>query len=49
MLDAAQEAVPMQLTSENPKAIDTERTDGFFNMGNPVTTDGKKEFDINND
>ena len=33
MLDAAQEAVPMQLTSANPRAIDAERTDGFFNMG----------------
>lgn len=32
MLDAAQEAVPMQLTSANPRAVDTERTDGFFNM-----------------
>lgn len=32
MLDAAQEAVPMQLTSANPRAIDTERTDGFLNM-----------------
>lgn len=32
MLDAAQEAIPMQLTSANPRAIDTERTDGFLNM-----------------
>lgn len=31
MLDAAQEAAPMKLTSANPKAIDTESTQGFMN------------------
>ena len=31
MLDAAQEAMPMKLTSANPKAIDTESTQGFMN------------------
>lgn len=31
MLDAAQEAVPMKLTPASPKAIDTEKTDGFIN------------------
>lgn len=32
MLDASQEAVPMELTAANPNAIDTEKTRGFINM-----------------
>lgn len=32
MLDAAQESLPMKLTSSNSNAIDTERTDGLLNM-----------------
>lgn len=31
MLDAAQEALPMKLTPASPRAIDTEKTDGFIN------------------